>query len=217
LIDIVDANMTDRLKIHISKKTSNSVNSPIASNSSNSVSNSPIASNSNSLDGSECPVINPVKASSNDTSDKRTVPSPSLYSKFRRSTDSNENKIINDSIDSGTDSINKTWSDVNTSQSPSIHSNGLVQYSDGSTYKGKLLDNKKNGYGIFTTNTFTYKGEFINDEMNGYGKAVYLDGSIYEGDWKNGLKCGEGILVFANGDVYDGLVELYYYYYYYHF
>ena len=105
----------------MSKKTSNSVNSPIVNNS---VSNSPIATGSNSLDGSECPAISPVKASSNDTSDKRTaLPSPSLYSKFRRSTDSNENKIINDSIDSGTDSISKTWSDVNTSPSPSVHSN----------------------------------------------------------------------------------------------
>jgi len=191
--------MTDKLKMHISKKTNNS---PIASNISNN-SNSPIASNS--FDGSE----SPVKASSNDTSEKRTaLPSPSLYSKFRRSTDSNDNKIINDSIDSGTDSISKTWSDVNTSPSSSVHSNGLVQYSDGTTYKGKLLDNKKNGYGIFTTNTFTYKGEFVNDEKNGYGKGVYSDGRIYEGDWKNGLKSGEGILVFANGDVYDGLVKL---------
>ena len=199
--------MTDKLKMHISKKTSNSKSSPIASSSSSSSSSSsPIASNSNSLDGSE----SPVKGSHDNSDNNAYISSPSLYTKFRRSPDSNENKIINDSIDSGTDSISKTWSDVNTSTSPSIHSNGLVQYSDGTTYKGKLLDNKKNGYGILTTNNFTYKGEFVDDEKNGYGKGVYSDGRIYEGDWKNGLKCGEGIMVYGNGDVYDGLVKHYY-------
>lgn len=47
-----------------------------------------------------------------------------------------------------------------------------VRYSDGNIFVGTLIDNKKNGYGIF----------------------YWANGTRYEGCWKDGVMCGVGKL-----------------------
>ena len=62
--------------------------------------------------------------------------------------------------------------------------NGFITKTDedGDTYKGMMVDGKKEGQGI----------------MN------WADGGIYEGAWHNDLRHGEGTSKWADGNTYRG-------------
>lgn len=57
------------------------------------------------------------------------------------------------------------------------------------SYIGDWLDDKCNGYGVYTHSSGTvYKGYWENDKQNGYGEEVYPDGSYYKGHFKGSKK-----------------------------
>jgi hypothetical protein len=73
--------------------------------------------------------------------------------------------------------------------------------SNGSLYEGYVVNNLKEGKGIFTfANGNIYEGEFKDDMRHGKGtlycKEIYDDGEvyeeIYEGYWENDMKNGKG-------------------------
>lgn len=63
-------------------------------------------------------------------------------------------------------------------------------YPNGDTYKGKLVNNKRTGSGLYTyaRKNSKYSGYFQNDKKNGMGTYLYKDGEIYLGGFKNDLK-----------------------------
>ena len=65
-------------------------------------------------------------------------------------------------------------------------------YSNNESFNGYLLNNKKEGYGVYTwLNGSSYKGMWSNDLYHGYGILDYRDNDghsfIYEGNWINGI------------------------------
>jgi len=81
-----------------------------------------------------------------------------------------------------------------------------VELPDGSTYYGKIKNNKFNDTqgSLNWTNGAAYIGGFKNGLMNGIGKIRLANGSEYKGQFKNGMANGLGFLKFANGDFYKG-------------
>jgi len=78
-------------------------------------------------------------------------------------------------------------------------------YPDGSSYKGHIVDGKRNGFGEYTTNNGSiYEGEWKDDKKSGQGKMVYKDGSSYDGEWKDDIKEGYGTVIWSNGKKYIG-------------
>ena len=77
-------------------------------------------------------------------------------------------------------------------------------YSNGS-YKGGLIDGKKNGEGVLTYYSGeVYNGDWVNDKRNGKGKNIWKSGNIYEGDWINGERTGTGKYIWKSGAIYEG-------------
>lgn len=55
-----------------------------------------------------------------------------------------------------------------------------IRFTDESTYRGPLANNKKNGFGeIIYSDGSTLKGFFINNIINGKGRLVKIDGEVY--------------------------------------
>ena len=104
-----------------------------------------------------------------------------------------------------------------------------VRFSDGSVYKGQMIDGKISGEGSFnnphtgelregvfkdgvlhgrgkfvTCKREVYEGEFFEGELHGMGRFKDKNGDIYEGEFRHGHKSGRGKMVYANGDVYEG-------------
>ena len=68
-----------------------------------------------------------------------------------------------------------------------IHIN--IQFGNGDSYHGEVLNNKKHGNGEYNfSNGENYKGEFSEGLFNGKGIYKYNNGDIYNGEWKNGKK-----------------------------
>lgn len=100
-----------------------------------------------------------------------------------------------------------------------------LSYENGDTYFGGVLNNKREGYGVYISNgirlsgewkdnhlnglgkmetpVFTYEGDFLNSLRHGFGKEVHKDGKIYEGEYVNGVKHGKMKLTLSNGAVID--------------
>ena len=80
----------------------------------------------------------------------------------------------------------------------------VVQYSNGDFYEGGLLDNKRNGIGVWIlSNGDRFDGSFYNDKMHGDGTYSYLNGDAYCGTYSQGKKHGKGTYKWANGDTYE--------------
>jgi hypothetical protein len=67
----------------------------------------------------------------------------------------------------------------------------LTIYPNNESFNGSFLNDKKEGYGIYTwPNGSSYKGMWSNDLYNGYGILDYRDNNgnsfIYKGNWFNG-------------------------------
>lgn len=84
-------------------------------------------------------------------------------------------------------------------------SNGVLNYSNGSTYEGTYVDGKPHGKGkIKWVSGDVYDGEWVNGIIQGKGKIIFANGDVYEGEFKNAELHGNGIYRYSNGDVYEG-------------
>jgi hypothetical protein len=51
-------------------------------------------------------------------------------------------------------------------------------------YDGNYVDDKKNGYGVFSWPSGSrYEGNFKDEFRDGFGIMHWADGSTYEGEW----------------------------------
>lgn len=50
---------------------------------------------------------------------------------------------------------------------------GELHSKDGTIYKGKFVNNAREGKGEITSNLYEYEGYFKNDKMEGSGKIIY--------------------------------------------
>lgn len=81
----------------------------------------------------------------------------------------------------------------------------VITYSDGSQYKGEVIDGKRHGEGFIQwVNGDTYEGQWLNDMPHGQGKKTYIDGSVYEGEFFQGLQQGKGVFIYPDGTTYSG-------------
>mmetsp|Transcript_62320 Transcript_62320/g.115663 ORF Transcript_62320/g.115663 Transcript_62320/m.115663 type:complete len:220 (+) Transcript_62320:95-754(+) len=105
-----------------------------------------------------------------------------------------------------------------------------VVYNDGSTYRGQMMNNKRNGHGAWLSVTGRYEGQWKDDVQHGQGRQKWSDGRVYEGEFAHGkfsgfghmtwitpqgqlvyegeykddLKHGKGKFTWHDGRVYDG-------------
>lgn len=96
------------------------------------------------------------------------------------------------------------------------HGIGKLLFSNGDTYTGNFLNNKRNGIGYLKKkNGNVLDGYFKDDEFHGQGK-LFLEfltekGDIssvllYDGNWIEGKKEGKGIAFYPNGSIkYHGI------------
>eukprot|EP00931_Biecheleriopsis_adriatica_P101960 TRINITY_DN76_c0_g2_i2.p1 TRINITY_DN76_c0_g2~~TRINITY_DN76_c0_g2_i2.p1 ORF type:complete len:232 (+),score=69.15 TRINITY_DN76_c0_g2_i2:75-698(+) len=68
----------------------------------------------------------------------------------------------------------------------------VLQYKEGATYTGEVLNDKRSGHGVFKSNNETYDGQWLEDKQHGFGKHTWSDGRTYEGEYANGKFCGKG-------------------------
>lgn len=63
-----------------------------------------------------------------------------------------------------------------------------------SNYKGEMMHNLRNGFGIYIYENkfFRYEGEWRNGVKHGNGKLIMKDGSFYEGEFRDGEINGKG-------------------------
>ena len=67
----------------------------------------------------------------------------------------------------------------------------ILNFRDGSYFKGHYKDNKKNGEGIFKwANNSEYKGQFLDDKMHGFGTFLWANGKKYIGEWIDNKRNG---------------------------
>ena len=82
---------------------------------------------------------------------------------------------------------------------------GIYYYHNGNRYEGEWKNDNKDGIGIFYfSNGDRYEGELKNDKREGMGIYYYFDGERYEGEWKNDKTEGMGIYYYFDGDRYEG-------------
>jgi hypothetical protein len=84
-----------------------------------------------------------------------------------------------------------------------------LQWKDGATYTGAMLDGKMHGFGKWTSSneTMTYEGQWLQDQWHGRGTQISLDvlsQYTYIGDFKHGDIHGKGTMKWADGRIYEG-------------
>ena len=77
---------------------------------------------------------------------------------------------------------------------------------DGGIYKGQTtLNGDANGKGTsIWTDGESYKGDWLNDRKHGQGRTIYPSGNMHEGQYADGYKNGACTVTFANGDKHEG-------------
>ena len=87
--------------------------------------------------------------------------------------------------------------------SPDQENPTILIFPDGTKYEGTVKNNRITGEGTYTfKNGDTYKGKVTNGLRDGFG--VFKSSNIYyEGEWKNGLKHGKGKIIQGNMEL-DG-------------
>ena len=87
----------------------------------------------------------------------------------------------------------------------SRYGQGVLQYKDGSAYRGDWANDMISGKGTLEfSNGDRYEGEFLSGEKHGKGVYQYATGDRYEGNWKASRMSGYGVMQFVNGDVFEG-------------
>ena len=91
--------------------------------------------------------------------------------------------------------------DENTRKGP-----GLIKFDFEEDYKfeGVYEQNKKNGFGRFSSHQGQTEGMFTDGVLEGYGRNVTSEGLFYEGYFQEGKKEGYGLEVQPNSDVFIG-------------
>jgi len=78
--------------------------------------------------------------------------------------------------------------------------NGYVEvnYCNGSTYKGEMINSERTGKGVFTMpcegteESYKEDGNCVSGKLNGYATVHYCNGDTYKGEWKEGKYHGTG-------------------------
>lgn len=84
-----------------------------------------------------------------------------------------------------------------------------IQFKDGSFYEGEGINREpfvRHGKGTYVwQNQDTYSGEWNQNKREGFGTFTSADtGDIYEGNWENDHRNGIGIKRFSDGGKYEG-------------
>jgi len=75
---------------------------------------------------------------------------------------------------------------------------GKVIYPNGDFYEGEVENNRRDGFGKFTSDFVSYEGEWVEDKCSGYGDAVFGDDWFYSGSWNENAFDGFGVLNAGN-------------------
>ena len=87
--------------------------------------------------------------------------------------------------------------------------NASITYSDGSSYKGKVTDGDRDGYGeyIYPDRESTYKGYWKENKLHGSGVQQLANGTIIDGYWKESLLDGFVKITYENGRTFNGVFK----------
>jgi hypothetical protein len=86
-----------------------------------------------------------------------------------------------------------------------ISGEGLVKFTDGRSYTGKLENGVKVGNGVYEwADGQRYSGQWANDSPAGRGEWSSKAGERYVGDFQAGRRDGMGVMTMANGTRYEG-------------
>ncbi|MCB9201736.1 MAG: hypothetical protein H6604_01625 [Flavobacteriales bacterium] len=82
-------------------------------------------------------------------------------------------------------------------------------YSNGDVYEGNWVENKKQGFGKYTSASTgdVYEGNWVDDIRSGQGKLTWKDGKTFVGNFENNMPKGEGKMIYADGTEQDGVFE----------
>lgn len=126
--------------------------------------------------------------------------------------------------------VTQTAKEPDKSAPPKDDKSQTIDYDDGTSYTGQVVDGKREGFGTYTSTSETYIGQWQNDQQHGAGKHNWTDGRAYEGQYvkgrfsgfgkmvwatdkgsmwyegqyENDVKHGKGKFTWPNGNVYDG-------------
>uniref|UniRef100_A0A7S1AFP0 MORN repeat-containing protein 5 n=1 Tax=Noctiluca scintillans TaxID=2966 RepID=A0A7S1AFP0_NOCSC len=81
---------------------------------------------------------------------------------------------------------------------------GMMERSDGSTYKGEWQEDEPCGLGEERLPDSSYDGDFFRGKRHGEGTCNFVDGRMYVGQWEGGHMHGEGKLTWPEGMIYEG-------------
>merc|ERR1719336_3210324 len=82
-----------------------------------------------------------------------------------------------------------------------------VNYADGSVYMGQVLNQQREGRGIYKCGSDLYEGEWHNDKQHGAGCQTWSDGRSYEGQFQFGRFGGKGRMAWSTAKgtmIYEG-------------
>lgn len=83
-----------------------------------------------------------------------------------------------------------------------------LKYPNGDVYKGKIINGKRNGYGILILSSgIKVEGSFLDDII--VGQCIINDekGNVYIGFIENGSLNGKCVIKYANNESYEGYVK----------
>lgn len=86
-----------------------------------------------------------------------------------------------------------------------VNGSGRVEWTNGESYVGTLVDGRKQGKGRFNwVGGQWYEGDWTDDRAVGQGVIQFAGGNRYEGSVLDGEPSGRGTLIFPSGDRYIG-------------
>jgi hypothetical protein len=88
------------------------------------------------------------------------------------------------------------------------HGQGVLAFSDGSSYTGSFENDLYHGYGVYIgADKSSYEGNYKNGLYDGEGKLTDAHGNTYTGSFLLGEKNGQGSMTYTGGDRFVGVFE----------